>query len=170
LLEPWLLILPLSCCGVLAAHELAYALTRTPRGETHGYLAHLPQLALLLFVLSLVGATLVERGPRIALWPFPAVALSGFVLQEHLERLAHGGAIPFLLDKPFFLVGFGVQALVAERDEHRKERRELLNRIQAPEAASKQAGFELALPDVEDQPYVPWDNDDAFHESRGVEA
>lgn len=112
-LTPWLLVIPLGTLGVLAGHEIAYAVTNTPQGELHSYMSHAPQVALLLTLLSLVGASFVERGSRLALWPFPAVAMIGFVAQEHLERLAHTGSIPFLLDKPFFLVGLAIQALVA---------------------------------------------------------
>lgn len=109
----WLLITPLSALGVLAGHELAYRLTRTPQQELHGYLGHLPELGLLLALLTLLGASLVERGARIALWPFPALAITGFVVQEHVERVAHTGSVPFLLDKPVFLIGLGLQAVVA---------------------------------------------------------
>ncbi len=98
---------------MLAGHEIAYALTSTPHEELHGYLSHLPQVTLLLALLSLLGASFVERGSRLALWPFPAVAMTGFVTQEHIERLAHDGSVPFLLDKPFFLVGLVLQALIA---------------------------------------------------------
>lgn len=49
--------------------------------------------------------------------------------------------------------------------EWRKERRDLLNRIQAPEAAQKQAAIEI--PQIPDEPpYVGWDNDEEFHEAR----
>jgi hypothetical protein len=110
--RPWLVVFPLACAGALAGHEVAYALTGSPHEEVHGYLAHLPQVALLVTLLSLLGAACVERGSRLALWPFPAVVLGGFVLQEHIERAAHGSA-PFLLDERFFLVGLLVQGLVA---------------------------------------------------------
>lgn len=112
-LRLWLLIAPLSLLGVLTGHELAYSLTRTPHEELHGYFDHLPELVLLLAVLTLLGASLVERGTRIALWPFPAVVIAGFVVQEHAERLAHTGSVPFLLDSPVFLVGLGLQIVVA---------------------------------------------------------
>ncbi len=112
-LRPWLLVVPLATLGVLAGHEIAYALTSTPPEELHGYMSHVPQITLLLTLLSLLGASFVERGRRLARWPFPAVALAGFVAQEHIERLAHDGSVPFLLDKPFFLVGLVVQALIA---------------------------------------------------------
>jgi hypothetical protein len=56
-------------------------------------------------------------------------------------------------------------ASCVERDEWRKERTSLLNKIQA---AQKQAALEVAeIP--EDPPYVAWDDDNAFHEARGVE-
>jgi hypothetical protein len=112
-LAPWLLVAPLATLGVLGGHQLAYAVTGTRGGELHSYLGHAPQAALLLTLLSLGGASFVERGGRLALWPFPAVAVLGFVVQEHVERLSHTGSIPFLLDKPFFLVGLAVQAAVA---------------------------------------------------------
>lgn len=112
-LTPWIVVVPFGTLGVLAGHEIAYALTSTPREELHGYLNHLPQVVLLLALLSLVGASFVERGARLVLWPFPAVAMAGFVAQEHIERLAHDGSVPFLLDKPFFFVGLVAQALVA---------------------------------------------------------
>lgn len=111
--RPWLVAVPLATLGVLAGHALAYWITGTPAGQIHGYLSHLPHVALLLAVLSVGGASLVERGERLALWPFPAVVVAGFVVQEHVERLAHDGSVPFLLDKPFFVVGLAVQALVA---------------------------------------------------------
>ena len=60
------------------------------------------------------------------------------------------------------------EALVAEREAAAVERRTLLNRIQAPEAARKQA--EIEIPQIPDEPpFVPWDDDTAFHEARGVE-
>lgn len=112
-LRPWLVVVPLATFGVLAGHEIAYALSRTPHGDLHGYMSHLPQVALLLALLSLVGASFVERGHGLTLWPFPAVVLVAFVAQEHLERLAHGGSVPFLLGEPVFLVGLAVQAVIA---------------------------------------------------------
>lgn len=112
-LAAWPLVVALATTGVLASHELAYLVTGTPRGDTHGYLAHAPTVALMLAVLALVGASLVERGRRVALWPFPAVVVAGFVGQEHLERLAHDGSLPFLLDEPYFLVGLALDLVVA---------------------------------------------------------
>lgn len=99
--------------GILVGHELAYALTSTSTEQVHGYLDHVPQVALVLIVLSFVGSAFVSRGARLALWPFPAVAVTGFVAQEHLERLQHDGSLPFLLDRPVFLVGILIQCVVA---------------------------------------------------------
>lgn len=109
----WLLVAPLGLAGVLGGHEIAYAVTNTPPADLHAYASHVPQIAMLLGFLSLVGASLVERGRSIALWPFPAVVMVGFVAQEHIERIAHDGSVPLLIDKPFFLIGLVLQAIVA---------------------------------------------------------
>jgi hypothetical protein len=112
-LRPWLVALPLATLGLLAGHLAAYRLTGHEPGELHSYLGHLPQVLLVLVVLGLLGTSLVERDARIALWPYPAVAVAGFVVQEHLERFAHDGVPPFLVDEPVFLVGLALQAPVA---------------------------------------------------------
>lgn len=112
-LVPWLVVVPIATLGVLLGHEIAYASTGTASPEVHGYLHHVPQVALILIVLTVVGAALAERGARTSFWPYPAVALVGFVAQEHLERLQHTGSLPFLLDQRFFLVGIVVQCLIA---------------------------------------------------------
>lgn len=109
----WLLVVPIATIGILVGHQLAYAVTGTPTGGLHGYLAHAPQVALVLSALSFLGASFVTRGARLALWPFPAVAVIGFVAQEHVERLRHSGSLPFLLDRPVFLVGILIQCIVA---------------------------------------------------------
>lgn len=108
-----MLVLPLSALGILAGHWLAYRTTGTPSGPYHEYLVHLPRVALVLLVLSFVAAFFVERGSRIALWPYPVVALSGFVVQEHLERLEYTGSLPFLLSSRVFQVGLAFQLIVA---------------------------------------------------------
>jgi hypothetical protein len=108
-----LVIVPLATAGALGGHRIAYALAGPDRDDLHGYLAHAPQLALLLLVLALVFASFVDRGARLALWPFPTVTLTGFVVQEHAERVAHDGSVPFLLGERVFLVGLVAQVVVA---------------------------------------------------------
>ena len=44
---------------------------------------------------------------------FPLVGLATFVLQEHIERLVHGGGVPMLLTSPAFVVGLALQIPVA---------------------------------------------------------
>ena len=44
---------------------------------------------------------------------FPLVGLTTFVLQEHIERLVHGGGVPMLLTSPAFVVGLALQIPVA---------------------------------------------------------
>ena len=108
-----MVVLPLSALGISAGHWLAYQLTGTPTGPYHEYLGHVPRIALVLLALGLVAAHFVDRGSRLALWPFPAVAVSGFVVIEHAERLEHTGSLPFLLTSRVFLVGLAVQLFVA---------------------------------------------------------
>jgi len=58
--------------------------------------------------------------PRFVLWLVVIIAFGvggWFGLwssqKEHLEQLQHSGSVPLLLDRPAFLVGVGVQGLVA---------------------------------------------------------
>lgn len=105
-----LLALPLAAVGALCAHQAAYALTGAPSEGVHGYLAHLPQLLLVLATLAaLVAAAPSRTAPAPAAWPFGAIALGGFFAQEHLERLVHTGELPYLLDRPAFLIGLALQ-------------------------------------------------------------
>lgn len=110
----WLLVTPLAGVGVLAAHAAAYAVTGVGLEEEHGYLEHAPQVTGLLASLALVALALQERSlrPRSAWWVAPIAPL-GFTCQEHLERLAHTGQLPFLLTSPTFLVGLAFQLPVA---------------------------------------------------------
>jgi hypothetical protein len=110
----WLLVTPLAAAGVLAAHAVAYAVTGTDPGPEHEYLGHAPQVAGPLASLALLGLALQERSlrPRSARW-FAPVAPIAFVCQEHLERLAHSGALPWLFTTPCFLVGLALQLPVA---------------------------------------------------------
>lgn len=109
----WLAVSPLMATGVLAAHALAYKLTDTSPGPLHGYLDHGPQLLLVMAVASMALGGLASRLRVPAAWPFPVVALATFVVQEHVERFAHGGELPWLLDSRVFLVGLLLQLPVA---------------------------------------------------------
>ena len=108
--------LPVVASGTFAAHAAAYRLLGAPSEGVHGYLAHVPQLLALLTLPALLAAAVAGRSRTPKAWPFAVAALSTFVLQEHLERLAHTGHVPFLLDRPVFLLGLALQlpfALVA---------------------------------------------------------
>lgn len=110
----WALTTPVAAAGVLAAHALAYRLTGTSAGPLHHYLEHAPQLVAVLATLGLVGLALQERSlSRHSVWWFAPLAPLGFACQEHLERLAHTGHVPWLLTTPVFLVGVVLQLPVA---------------------------------------------------------
>lgn len=98
---------------MLLAHAVAYRLTGTPGGSLHAYLEHAPQVVLLLSVLGLALAGLGRRLAVPPAWTFAAVAPLAFVVQEHLERLVHTGALPWLLASPAFLLGLALQAPIA---------------------------------------------------------
>ncbi len=109
----WLVVSPVVAAGVLIAHALAYRLTGTPTDPLHGYLEHAPQV---LLVLAVAGVILAALGARVNAPParaFPLVAVATFVIQEHLERLVHGGGVPILVTSPAFLVGLALQIPVA---------------------------------------------------------
>jgi hypothetical protein len=109
----WLVVSPVLAAGVLVAHTVAYRATGTPTDAFHAYLAHVPQILLLV---ALAGLGLGGLGARVdAPRPgfFAAVAVSTFVAQEHLERLVHGGGLPMLLTTPAFVVGVLLQIPVA---------------------------------------------------------
>jgi hypothetical protein len=104
---------PVLAAGVLVSHALAYRITRTPTERFHAYLEHAPQVVLLLMLSGIVLGGLGRRrttpGPHV----FPLMAVATFVLQEHLERVVHGGAFPVLVTSPTFLVGVLLQVPVA---------------------------------------------------------
>jgi hypothetical protein len=104
-----LLVLPLAAAGTLVAHAAAYAALGAPSEGVHGYLAHLPQLLMLLALPALLSAAITARSTVPPAWPFAATSIALFVLQEHVERLAHTGSLPFLLDRPVFLLGLALQ-------------------------------------------------------------
>jgi hypothetical protein len=106
-------ISPVLAAGVLVAHALAYRITGTPTERFHAYLGHAPQVLLLLTLSGIVLGGLGRRGTAPAAHVFPLVAVTTFALQEHLERLVHGGAFPVLVTSPAFVVGLVLQIPVA---------------------------------------------------------
>ena len=157
----WLVVSPVLAAGVLVAHTLAYRATGAPTDAFHSYLQHVPQI---LLIAALVGLALGGVGTRLdAPRPvfFVTVAVSTFVVQEHLERLVHGGGVPMLLTTPAFLVGVLLQlpvALVAwalarcllsaiqESQIPRPRSRRLTVLLLAPTAGDPSARGELRLP------------------------
>lgn len=109
----WLVVSPVIAAGVLVAHALAYRLTSTPTGPFHEYLAHAPQVLLLLVLSGLALAGLGSRRDAPPAWVFPLVAVATFVAQEYVERIVHGGGVPILVATPVFLVGLALQIPVA---------------------------------------------------------
>ena len=110
----WILVTPVAAAGVLAAHALAYRLTGARPGPTHDYLAHVPQVVVMLASIALLGLAVQERSLNrfSARWVAP-LAPVGFACQEHLERLVHEGHIPWLLTSSTFLLGIALQLPVA---------------------------------------------------------
>jgi hypothetical protein len=109
----WVLTLVLATAGTLTAHAIAYTLTGEPTGDVHAYLAHAPQLLLVLGTL-VVGALALTRGVSAPpAWPFPFLALGAYAAQEHVERIAHTGELPWLFTEPVFLLGLALQLPVA---------------------------------------------------------
>jgi hypothetical protein len=110
----WGLVTPVAAAGILVAHALAYRLTGTAPGRVHGYLEHAPQMLAILATIGLVGLAFQERSRgRRSPWAFALVAPLGFVAQEHVERLAHTGELPWLFTTPTFLLGLALQVPVA---------------------------------------------------------
>jgi hypothetical protein len=108
----WLVVSPVVAAGVLIAHSVAYRLTSTPTDPFHAYLGHAPQVLLLLAIAGIVVAALGRPRSTPPAHVFPVVALATFVVQEHVERVVHGG-LPMLLSSPAFLVGLVLQVPVA---------------------------------------------------------
>lgn len=105
----WLAAAPVIATGVLVAHELAYRLTATPTGSRHAYLEHAPQILVALTLVGVALAALTRSSPTPRLWVFPLAGSAAFVLQEHLEAVAHAGGLPFLVSSPAFVVGLLLQ-------------------------------------------------------------
>ena len=104
----WPISLALAAAGLLAGHDLAYRLTGSDGLSLHGYLAHAPQLVVVLALPAalLAAAGTRRRAPRPA--AFALLGSASFVAMEHLERLGQGG-LPWLLTTPTFLVGLVLQ-------------------------------------------------------------
>jgi hypothetical protein len=112
----WLVVSPVVAGGVLVSHALAYRLTSTPTDRFHAYLEHAPQVLLVLALSALVLGGFGRRRTAPPARVFPLIAVTTFVLQEHIERLVHGGSFPILVTSPAFVVGLLLQiptALVA---------------------------------------------------------
>jgi hypothetical protein len=109
----WLLTLPFAAASVLVGHALAYRVTGTPIGNVHGYLEHVPQVVFILVSVAVLGLAADTRSRRRSPLPLAGLAVVSFAVQEHLERLAHTGHVPFLLASPVFWVGIVLQAPLA---------------------------------------------------------
>lgn len=107
--QAWLFTLVLTAAGMLLAHAAAYRSAGEETGSLHAYLGHAPQLLLVVGTLAAVSLAATRGTAKPPAWPFPALAVGAFVLQEHLERLLHTGELPWLLTSPAFLVGLVLQ-------------------------------------------------------------
>jgi hypothetical protein len=109
----WIAVSPVVLAGVFVAHSLAYRLTGTHSAPLHSYLAHAPQVLVVLAVAGLVTAGVGARLDAPPARAFPLAALATFVVQEHVERLVHGGEPLSLFVSPAFIVGLALQLPVA---------------------------------------------------------
>jgi hypothetical protein len=109
----WLVTVPFAAASVLIGHAGAYRALGVPAGDVHGYLAHAPQVVLILATVALVGLAGDSRARRRSPLPVASIAVVAFVAQEHLERLIHTGHIPFLLTSPVLWLGILLQLPLA---------------------------------------------------------
>jgi hypothetical protein len=123
-LTAWGSALLLAVVGTQVAHAIGYRIVvpdRQQRAELlsasgHGYLSYLPLalalgFALLTALFALEARAALRRSaPQPCAWVFLLVAPVVFVVQEHLERLVHDGALPLeaTLDRTF-QVGLALQ-------------------------------------------------------------
>jgi len=109
----WLATLPFAAASVLMGHAIAYWALGVPSGDLHGYLAHAPQVVLILATLALLGLAADSRVRRASPVPLAALAIVAFVVQEHVERLIHTGQLPLLLASPVLWLGIALQVPLA---------------------------------------------------------
>ena len=109
----WLVTLPFAAASVLIGHKIAYAVTGTPTGGMHDYLAHAPQVVFILASLAVLGLATDARARSHSAAPLASLGVGAFVAQEHLERLIHTGHIPFLFASPVMWVGIALQLPLA---------------------------------------------------------
>ena len=133
----WVLSFALMAVGSVVAHSLAYRLVEPHhemRGEMmadtgHSYFVHWKTcvgICVAIILLALFGSVLdrvrTGRATSLPIWLFALVPPVGFGVQEHVERLLHDGAFPWLATlEPTFVVGvllqfpFALAAWVAAR-------------------------------------------------------
>lgn len=109
----WLMLLPFAAASVLTGHAIAYRAVGMRAGDLHSYLAHAPQIVLILATVALLGLAADSRARRTSPVPLASLAIVAFVVQEHLERLIHTGQIPFLLTSPVLWLGIVLQIPLA---------------------------------------------------------
>lgn len=125
----WIVSVSVALAATLGAHFLTYRLSYLDEDARahalavggHGYLSTAPLLISVL--LGVLAAALLVRAlatagrgpaPSRTLWWFAAVPPLAFTAQEHLERIAHNGALPVdLAGERFFLIGVVVQLPLA---------------------------------------------------------
>lgn len=118
----WIVAASLALIGTLAGHSFAYRIAVPSTHERehelaesgHGYLEHaasvLPALGAVCLVALVVGALWGRSRCARAPWPMAGLPLLLFAVQEHLERFAHHGEIPWAAAlEPTFIVGLLIQ-------------------------------------------------------------
>ena len=106
-------MLPFAAASVLMGHAIAYRALGLPADDLHGYLAHAPQVLLILTTLALLGISADFRARDSSPALLASLAIVAFVAQEHVERLIHTGQIPFLLTSPVLWLGIVLQVPLA---------------------------------------------------------
>jgi len=109
----WLVTLPFAAASVVIGHAIAYGVTGTPTGGMHDYLAHAPQIVLILASLAVLGLAADTRALRQSPLPLAGLGIGVFIAQEHLERLIHTGHVPFLFASPVMWIGIALQLPLA---------------------------------------------------------